>query len=66
MKIASLVTIQSTDKFQYVCEKQREDELCKEIKVYLETGELDQKYENKKPEWAKEIEYFEVVSGVLY
>ena len=37
-----------------------EDELCKEIRVYLETDELNEKYENKRPEWAKEIEYFEV------
>jgi hypothetical protein len=45
---------------------QKEDELCKEIRNYLENGELHEKYGNKKPDWAKEIGYFEIQEGVLY
>ena len=36
------------------------------IRNYLDEGILNEKYGEKKPEWAKEIEYFEVVNGALY
>ena len=66
LKVASLATTQTTDQLQHLCEKQKEDELCREIRNYLDEGILNEKYGEKKPEWAKEIEYFEVVNGALY
>jgi transposase InsO family protein/phosphotransferase system HPr-like phosphotransfer protein len=66
LKVASLTTTQTEEKVNIICDSQNEDELCKEIKNYLDNGILDKKFENNKPDWAKEIEYFEVIDGILY
>ncbi len=54
------------EKIKFISEKQNEDELCKEIRNFLENEVLHDKYNNKKPDWAKEIGYFEIVEGALY
>ncbi|KZR99010.1 Uncharacterized protein APZ42_005308, partial [Daphnia magna] len=36
------------------------------IRNYLEKGVLDEKFSQSKPDWAKEIEYFEIIEGTLY
>ncbi|XP_045023691.1 uncharacterized protein K02A2.6-like [Daphnia magna] len=64
LKIASIQPASTNIKF--ICEKQMEDDLCVAIKNYLETGELDEKFCHSKPDWVKEIEYFEILEGTLY
>ncbi|KZS10356.1 Uncharacterized protein APZ42_025183 [Daphnia magna] len=36
------------------------------IRNYLEKGELNEENSQSKPEWAKEIKYFEIIEGTLY
>ncbi|KAI9557136.1 hypothetical protein GHT06_016943 [Daphnia sinensis] len=64
LKVASIQPVPNNIKL--ICEKQLEDELCVDIRNYLEKGELNEKYGQSKPDWAKEIAYFEIIEGTLY
>uniref|UniRef100_A0A0P4ZJF0 RNA-directed DNA polymerase n=2 Tax=Daphnia magna TaxID=35525 RepID=A0A0P4ZJF0_9CRUS len=64
LKVASIQPVPNNIKL--ICEKQLEDELCIDIRNYLEKGVLDEKFSQSKPDWAKEIEYFEIIEGTLY
>ncbi len=46
--------------------KQSTDALCKEIIDYLQTGELSPENTKTMPIWAKEIEFYQVIKGVLF
>lgn len=49
LKVAHINCLQAPDKVKFICEKQEEDELWKDIRNYLENGELQERYSNKKP-----------------
>ncbi|KZS07329.1 Uncharacterized protein APZ42_028972 [Daphnia magna] len=64
LKVASIQP--EPNNIKLICVKQLEDELCAAIRNYLEKGELNEEKTQSKPEWAKEIEYFEIIEGTLY
>ncbi|KZR96809.1 Uncharacterized protein APZ42_008643, partial [Daphnia magna] len=64
LKVASIQPVPNNIKL--ICGKQLEDDLCVAIRNYLEKGELNEENSQSKPEWSKEIEYFEIIEGTLY
>ncbi|KZS03455.1 Uncharacterized protein APZ42_033808 [Daphnia magna] len=63
-RLASIQPVPNNIKL--ICEKELEDDLCVAIRNYSEKGELNEENTQSKPEWAKEIEYFEIIEGKLY
>ena len=63
IKIAS---IHQTIRTDHISDQQTTDQLCIDIRTYLEEGELPPLENGIYPTWAKEIEFFKVINGVLY
>ncbi|KAI9555961.1 KRAB-A domain-containing protein [Daphnia sinensis] len=63
-RLASIQPVSNDVKM--ICEKQGEEKLCIAIRNYLERGELEEKFNQSKPDWVKEIAYFEIIEGTLY
>ena len=63
LKIAN---VQLADQNMEICIKQAADPLCMEIRDYLDNGNLSPENEEKMPIWAKEIEFYRVIKGILF
>ena len=63
LKIAN---VQLADQNIEICIKQAADPLCMEIRDYLDNGNLSPENEEKMPIWAKEIEFYRVIKGILF
>lgn len=61
-----VAVIQEKGKQKEICLKQAEDPLCIHIRNYLDNGELTEEHQVNNPVWVKEIEFYQVIDGVLY